>query len=107
MTDTPKTDAFLLHIDDSEIDMSQVGAFCRDLERENASLLDDLESATRQLCHTGKVERDYNGQVEGSMVTDSGAISTNAYLLEKMADAGRFRIIAEGGRMVIGQKTIP
>lgn len=67
-----------------------------------ADILDDLETATRQLCHTGKVERDYNGQIAGTLVTDSGAISTSADLLRRLAEAGRFRIVAECGRMVVG-----
>lgn len=67
-----------------------------------ADILDDLETAARQLCYTQKVERDYNGQVAGTLVTDSGAISTSADLLRRLAQAGRFRIVAEGGRMVVG-----
>jgi hypothetical protein len=64
--------------------------------------LDDLESMARQHCDTRRVDRDYNGQVAGTLVTDSGAISANAEALETLADAGRFRIVAEGGRMVVG-----
>ena len=40
--------------------------------------LDALESMARQHCYTRKVERDYNGQVAGTLVTDSGALSAEA-----------------------------
>lgn len=66
------------------------------------SALDALEDMAAQHCHTQRVERDYNGQVAGSLVTDSGAISANAGALELLADAGRFRIVGDLGRMVVG-----
>ena len=66
------------------------------------SVLDALESMARQNCHTGKVNRDYNGQVAGSLVTDSGALSAEAEALETLATHGRFRIVAGGGRMIVG-----
>lgn len=64
--------------------------------------LDDLETMTRQSCGTFEAKSDYNGQVAGTKVTDSGAISTYASALRKLAEAKRFRIVAETGRMVVG-----
>ena len=66
--------------------------------------LDALENMARQHCHTSKVDRDYNGQVAGTLVTDSGAISANADTLEILwaANPSRFRIVAQSGRMVTG-----
>lgn len=61
-----------------------------------------LESVARQHCHTGLVACDYHGQVAGAHVTDSGAISADAEALQVLADAGRFRIVAGGGRMIVG-----
>jgi len=65
-------------------------------------ILDALQSMCYQNCYTGKVERDYNGQVAGTLVTDSGALSAEAEALRILAEHGRFRIVAEGGRMVVG-----
>ncbi|MDP1580710.1 MAG: hypothetical protein Q8M02_10545 [Candidatus Didemnitutus sp.] len=67
-----------------------------------SGLLETLESMARQNCHTGRVDRDYNGQVAGTLVTDSGAISAHADALETLAEHGRFRIVAARGRMVVG-----
>lgn len=67
-----------------------------------AEVLDEIETAARAACSTVKVERDYKGQVAGSLVTDSGALSTNAEWLRRLAAAGRFRIVGEAGRMVVG-----
>jgi len=72
------------------------------LERENADLLTVLEILAKHSCHSGKVERDYNGQVAGTEVTDSDAIAANAMALCRLAEANRFRIVAEYGRMVVG-----
>ena len=66
------------------------------------NILDALESMARQHCFTGKVDRDYNGQVAGTFVTDSGALSANAEVLEILAEQHRFRIVAAHGRMVVG-----
>lgn len=74
----------------------------RELDRQNVALLDVLEELTRQHCYTGTALRDYNGQVAGSLVTDSGALTTDSDALRRLADAGRFRIVAEFGRMVVG-----
>lgn len=38
MSKTPLTDAFMLRIDDSEIDLNQVEAFCKDLEAPRTDL---------------------------------------------------------------------
>jgi len=72
------------------------------LERENAALLDTVEDLARQHCYTGTALRDYKGQVAGTLVTDSGALTTDSIALRRLAEAGRFRIVAEYGRMVVG-----
>ena len=64
--------------------------------------LDPLEDMARQHCHTGTASRDYNGQVAGTLVTDSGALSANAEALRTLAENGRFRIVAAHNRMVVG-----
>ncbi len=66
--------------------------------------LESLEDMARQHCHTGQVERDYHGQIAGTFVTDSGALSANAEALRLLASANppRFRIVAQTGRMVVG-----
>ena len=80
-----------------------------ELERENESLLDSkekllivLEMLTRYSCYTQKVERDYNGQVAGTDVTDSQAIGANAMALFLLSEHRRFRIVGDTGRMVVG-----
>jgi len=65
-------------------------------------LAEELESSCRQGCLTSKVDSDYMGQIAGSMVTDSGAISTYADQLRRLSQLGRFRIVSEYGRMVVG-----
>jgi hypothetical protein len=72
------------------------------LERENTALLDLVEDLARQHCYTGTAIRDYNGQVAGTLVTDSGALTTDAIALRQLAKRGRFRVVAEHGRMVVG-----
>lgn len=72
------------------------------LQRENAELLDTIEDLARQHCYTGTALRDHNGQVAGTLVTDSGALTTDSIALRRLAEAGRFRIVAEYGRMVVG-----
>lgn len=67
-----------------------------------AEVLEALESMARQHCHSAKATRDFNGQIAGTIVTDSGALSANAEALDLLATAGRFRIVAEGGRMIVG-----
>lgn len=104
MSDTPKTDSkaqfFGFNPDEGE-EFVQAD-FARELERENAALLEALEDMARRDCHTGTALRDYNGQVAGTMVTDSGAITVHAIALRRLADADRFRIVAESRRMVVG-----
>lgn len=73
-----------------------------DSERLAGELAEEMESSCRQGCCTRKVEADCNGQVAGSMVTDSGALSTYADQLRRLAELGRFRIVADRGRMVVG-----
>lgn len=63
-------------------------------------LLDMLEDMARQHCFTSEV-RTYQGVPEFN-VTDSGGISTDADALRMLAKNGRFRILREVGRMVIG-----
>lgn len=70
--------------------------------KENAELLEVVESMARQHCHTGVADRDHNGQTAGTLVTDSGALSADAQLLRVLAKHQRFRIVAEFGRMVVG-----
>ena len=72
------------------------------LERENAALLDTIEDLARQHCHTSLAWRDYNGQVANTLVTDSGALYVNSIALRRLAKDGKFRIVAEHGRMVVG-----
>ena len=66
------------------------------------STLDALESMARQHCLSVKAERDYNGQVAGTTVTDSGALSADAEALETLAAHGRFRVVHSSGRMAVG-----
>jgi hypothetical protein len=71
-------------------------------DKDRTELLDALEEMARQHCHTGTAAKDHNGQVAGTLVTDSGAISTNADALRTLAKHGRFRIVAQMYRMVVG-----
>jgi hypothetical protein len=77
----------------------------RRLERENAALRADLleayEETARAECYTDLNVRTYQGVPEVN-ITDSGAMSRRAYVLRKLASAGRFRIVREFGRMVVG-----
>lgn len=72
------------------------------MDATTTELIDALESMARQHAPTRRVDRDYNGQVAGSLVTDSEALSANEEALELLATHGRFHIIAAGGRMVVG-----
>ena len=71
-------------------------------ETDQAVSIDTVEALARQECHTEKVEKDYMGQVAGTLVTDSGAITCRANSLRLLANHNRFRIVAEYGRMVVG-----
>lgn len=73
-----------------------------ELERENAALVETLEDLARQHCHTDTALHDYNGQVGGTLVTDSGGLTADSIALRRLADAGRFRIVASHGRMIVG-----
>ena len=64
--------------------------------------LDALEEMARQHCYSKTVECDYNGQVAGTVVTDSGALSASRDALIVLERAKRFRIVALAGRMVVG-----
>ena len=72
------------------------------LVEENVALRQIMEDLMRQHCYTGTALRDYKGQVAGTLVTDSGALTTDSIALRRLAEAGRFRIVAEYGRMVVG-----
>lgn len=97
---TPLTDAIAHAGFDADTYIARMTAHARELE---IWLMDEKESAARSLCHTAKFGKDHLGQFsEDSFVTDSGAISYNAGLLRELADAGRFRIVRECGRMVLG-----
>ena len=63
-------------------------------------LLDALEGMARQHCYTDKVGV-YDGVPEPN-ITDSGALTDNACALRMLSDCGRFRIVREYGRMVVG-----
>ena len=65
-------------------------------------MIDTVEELARQECHTEKVEKDYMGQVAGTLVTNSGAITSRANSLRLLANHNRFRIVADYGRMVVG-----
>jgi hypothetical protein len=69
--------------------------------RERNAALDREEEWARQECYTDRTERMFNGLPEVS-VTDSGASSVRAEALRRLAAAGRFRIVREYGRMVVG-----
>jgi hypothetical protein len=67
----------------------------------SAKYLDLIEALARQHCFTDQTERTYQGSPE-VMVTDSGALAANAAALRMLAEHGRFRIVRECGRMVLG-----
>ncbi len=104
MNDTPKTDskAKFLGFNPDEGEEFVQADFARELERENAELLQLVEDLARQHCHTGAALRDYKGQVAGTYVTDSGGLFADSIALRRLADAGRFRIVGHYGRMVVG-----
>lgn len=102
MSETPKTDRWEWEQEcNYDVPWEE---HCRELERENAALLDVLESMANQHCRTAAAHRDYNGQLAGTLVTDSGALTANGKALHVLANANppRFRIVAEIGRMVVG-----
>ena len=73
------------------------------LAEENVALRQIMEDLTRQHCYTSLAgTREYNGQVAGTLVTDSGALTANSIALRRLAEDGKFRIVAEHGRMVVG-----
>jgi hypothetical protein len=104
MSDTPETDEVRFSgFEEGNPGFEVVSSeFARKLERQRNETLDVVEAIARQQCHTNKVENDYNGQVAGTLVTDSGAMSDHAEALELLAKYFRFRIVAGGGRMVVG-----
>lgn len=80
----------------------QIAELEQDKARLESEVLDAIEDAARGACHTAKQNREHNGIAAGSLITDSGAISANAENLRRLAEAKRFRIIRDFGRMVIG-----
>ena len=102
MSDTPRTDALANAYSLHALDFF---GLARELERENAELraeiLDLKEDWARNECYIDRNPSTYEGVVEVN-VTDSGAISSRASLLRDLAEAGRFRITRECGRMVVG-----
>lgn len=104
MSDTPRTDDIVMQAVAQGMRLAPVAEFCRELERENVALLDLIEDMANQHCRTCIADRDYNGQLAGTRVTDSGAISASANALRFLAAAKppRFRVVAEFGRMVVG-----
>ena len=104
MSDTPRTDERAVTHPWVNGEAKYVAVeFARELERENAALLNTIEDLARQHCHTSPAgTREYNGQVAGTLVTDSGALTTNSIALRRLAEDGKFRIVAEHGRMVVG-----
>jgi len=79
-------------------DRNEWQAKCQQLERD---LLEEIESAARRECFTDKETKTFNGVPETN-ITDSSAMSSQADLLRRLAAAGRFRIVREFGRMVVG-----
>jgi len=70
-------------------------------EPSGSDFLDQIEDMARQHCFTDKEVKRYHGVAEFN-VTDSGATSANADALRMLAKHGRFRIVREYGRMVVG-----
>lgn len=70
--------------------------------KQAAELLDMVESLCAQSCCSQKVDRDYRGQVAGTIVTDSGGLSAYAEALQLLAKYNKFRIVDSHGRMVVG-----
>lgn len=60
-----------------------------------------IEAIARRTCHTRRGEVEYNGEMENN-VTDSGGMGDDAHYLRVLSDHGRFRIIRQFGRMVVG-----
>lgn len=67
----------------------------------NEDYLEDLENMARQHCFTDKKMKTYQGVPEIN-ITDSGGLSTDAEALRTLAEHGRFRIVREHGRIVVG-----
>lgn len=94
------------HLSELAARAEQAEARVQEVEAELAAaqkeILDEIEGAARQGCASNTVERDWKGQVAGTVVTTSGAISTYAEQLRRLSAAGRFHIVSEFGRMVVG-----
>ncbi len=70
-------------------------------EPSGSDFLDQIEDMARQHCFTDKQVRTYHGVPEFN-ITDSGGTSTDAEALRTLAKHGRFRIVREYGRVVVG-----
>jgi len=81
---------------------AKVAELEQDKARLEEEILNEIEDAARLCCHTARQNREHNGIAAGSLITDSGAISSNAANLRRLAEAKRFRIVRDFGRMVIG-----
>ena len=60
-----------------------------------------IEAMARKRCYTARQIRTYHGDMEYN-ITDSGADQDDADALRTLAEHGRFRIVRELGRMVVG-----
>ena len=63
--------------------------------------LNQIEAMARKRCYTARQIRTYRGDLEFN-ITDSGADQDDADALRTLAEHGRFRIVRELGRMVVG-----
>ena len=63
--------------------------------------LNQIEAMARKRCYTARQIRTYRGDLEFN-ITDSGADQDDADALRVLAEHGRFRIVRERGRMVVG-----
>ena len=63
--------------------------------------LDQIEDMARKRCITARQIRTYRGDMEYN-ITDSGGDQDDAGALRTLAEYGRFRIVRELGRMVVG-----
>jgi hypothetical protein len=66
----------------------------------SSDFLDQIEDMARQHCFTDKFGK-HDGVPEFN-ISDSGGTSTDADALRMLAKYGRFRIVREYGRMVVG-----
>jgi hypothetical protein len=82
--------------------LDSISAVQQERDELKAEVLDAVEDRAREQCHTAPQATDYLGHKAGELVTDSGASSSRADDLWRLHDAGRFRVHASTGRMVVG-----